>query len=148
LTGLARLFWLRTSPTLPHLLSHPKVAFNAAPSGAGFEFRFVQIPPAAPAEVEIIETDVVIVGSGCGGAVVAKTLSEAGLKVLVVERSYYWPPEYLPMSEAEAPILLFGNGGGHISDDASITVVPGQTWGGGGTINWSASLQPQGYLRR
>lgn len=78
----------------------------------------------------------------------AKTLSESGLKVLVVEKSYYWPPEYLPMSEAEAPLLLFGNGGGHASDDSSITVVPGQTWGGGGTVNWSASLQPQGYVRR
>lgn len=98
--------------------------------------------------MEIIATDVLIVGSGCGGAVVAKTLSEAGLKVLVVEKSYYWPPEYLPMSEYEAPLLLFGNGGSYASDDGSITVVPGSTWGGGGTVNWSASLQPQGFVRR
>lgn len=108
----------------------------------------MQVPPAGPEEVEIIETDVVIVGSGCGGAVVAKTLSEAGLKVLVVEKSYYWPPEYLPMTETEGPLLLFGNGGGHSSDDGSTTIVPGTTWGGGGTVNWSASLQPQGYVRR
>lgn len=27
-------------------------------------------------------------------------------------------------------------------------VIAGQTWGGGGSINWSASLQPQGIVRR
>lgn len=131
------------------MLAYPKIPINAGLAGAGFPFRFVQIPPAATptAEPEVIETDVVIVGSGCGGAVVAKTLAEAGLKVLVVEKGHYWSPEYFPMSDNEAQ-HLYGNGGAMISDDASITVVAGSTWGGGGTINWSASLQPQGIVRR
>lgn len=79
---------------------------------------------------------------------VAKTLAEGGLKVVVVEKQYYWPPEFLPMSETAAGTHLFGNGGGHISEDGSIMVLPGATWGGGGTVNWSASLQPQGGVRR
>ncbi|SMR46624.1 unnamed protein product [Zymoseptoria tritici ST99CH_1E4] len=148
LTSLSRAYWMRTSSTLPRLLAHPNTPIDAALPNAGFEFRFIQIPPSAPEDVEVIETDVVIVGSGCGGAVVAKILAEAGLRVIVVEKSYYWSPEYLPMTEADAPYLLFGNGGGHISNDSTMTVVPGQTWGGGGVVNWSASLQPQGFVRR
>lgn len=147
-TTLVRAVWLRTSPTVGRILGYPwaPVFANAAPAGYGF--RFIQIPPSFTAEPEVIETDVVIVGSGCGGAVVAKTLAESGLKVLVVEKSYYWSPQYLPMSERETGGHLFGNGGVISSDDSSISVVAGSTWGGGGTINWSASLQPQGFVRR
>jgi len=29
-----------------------------------------------------------------------------------------------------------------------VSVVAGQAWGGGGTVNWSASLQTQGYVRK
>lgn len=143
-----RLFWVRTSPTLGPLLSYPKIPVNAVNPGPGFPFRFVQIPPSVALEPEVIETDVVIVGSGCGGAVAAKTLAESGLKVLVVDQSYYWTPDWLPMSDEAAGIHLFGNGGAVMTDDGSTMVVAGSTWGGGGTINWSASLQPQGIVRR
>lgn len=34
------------------------------------------------------------------------------------------------------------------ADDSTTSVVAGQSWGGGGTVNWSASLQTQGYVRK
>jgi choline dehydrogenase-like flavoprotein len=34
------------------------------------------------------------------------------------------------------------------AEDSSTLVLAGQTWGGGGTINWSACLQTQGYVRQ
>jgi hypothetical protein len=142
------MIWLRTSPTLEAVLGYPHAPIYAKAAPAGYRFHFLQIPPAASAEPEVIETDVLIVGSGCGGAVVAKTLAEAGLKVLVVEKQYYWTPEHFPMGEREAFDHLFGNGGVIVTDDASTSVVAGTTWGGGGTVNWSASLQPQGFVRR
>ncbi len=40
-----------------------------------------------------LEADVVIVGSGAGGAVLAKELSEGGKKVIVIEEGGYHPPE-------------------------------------------------------
>lgn len=142
-----KVYWIRTSPTLGRILSFPRTPVHGSP-GPGFPFSFLQIPPHPALEPEIIETDIVIVGSGCGGAVAAKTLAETGLKVIVVDKSYYWPPEHLPMSERDASIHLFANGGALQSDDSGMTVIAGSAWGGGGMINWSASLQTQGYVRR
>lgn len=124
-------FWLRTSPTIGPVLGFPQTPVNAVPPGVGFPFQFVQIPPATTPEPEVIETDIVIVGSGCGGAVVAKTLAEAGLKVIVVDKAYYWAPEYLPMTEGATGAHLYANGGAFISDDSTMSVLAGSTWGGG-----------------
>lgn len=94
-----------------------------------------------------METDIVIVGSGCGGSVCAKNLAEAGHSVLVVEKAYHFPSEHLPMSQADAAVHLYMNGGIVQSDDTSTIVKAGQAFGGGGTINWSASLQTQDFVR-
>jgi choline dehydrogenase-like flavoprotein len=115
-------------------------------AGKGYEYEFIQFPPGD--EPEIFETDVVIVGSGCGGAVSAKNLSAAGHRVLVVEKAYHWTPDHFPMAESDGWNHLFMNGAFICSDDTSLSVVAGQSWGGGGTVNWSASLQTQGYVRR
>lgn len=89
-----------------------------------------------------------IIGSGCGGAVCAKNLAEAGQRVLVVDKAYHFAPEYLPMTEKDGGIHLFQNGGMEASDDNSTIVLAGSAWGGGGTINWSASLQTQDFVRQ
>lgn len=148
LTSLVKVFWLRTSPTLGQILGYPKVPINLNAPGSAFAFEFLQIPPPTTDEPEVLRADVCIVGSGCGGAVAAKTLAEAGLRVILVDKSYYWKPEHLPMSENDAAVHLFANGGAYQADDANIAVINGSSWGGGGTINWSASLQTQGFVRR
>ena len=150
LSSLIKAVWVRTSPTLPQILDFPKPAHSASRTD-GYQFEFIQVAAASEtgaAGLEILKADVVIVGSGCGGAVCAKTLSEAGLRVIVVEKSYYWSMEHLPMSESEGAYHLFENGGVIFTDDGSTAVVAGSTWGGGGTVNWSAALQTQGMVRR
>ncbi|CAD6586944.1 MAG: hypothetical protein ASARMPRED_002881 [Alectoria sarmentosa] len=137
--------WARTSPTVGPILGFPRAPVHGKP-GKGFDYNFLQLPPGVGPE--ILETDVIIVGSGCGGAVCAKNLAEAGHRVMVLEKAYHWGPEYLPMSEKDGPIHLFANGGVDSSDDSSIVVLSGQSWGGGGTINWSASLQTQAFVRK
>lgn len=89
----------------------------------------------------------VIVGSGCGAGVCAKNLAEAGHRVLVVDKSYHFDASSFPMAAGEAFFNLLEGGATTGSDDNSISVVAGSCFGGGGTVNWSASLQPQGFVR-
>lgn len=100
--------WAKSSPNLRQVMGFPQVPIHGEPQ-KGYDFSFIQIPPGT--EGEILETDVVIVGSGCGGAVVAKNLAEAGHRVIVVDKSYHWPTDHLPMTETEGWVQLFHNGG-------------------------------------
>ncbi|PWY89889.1 long-chain fatty alcohol dehydrogenase [Aspergillus heteromorphus CBS 117.55] len=144
LSGLFKRTWVTNSPTLCPVLGFPRVPVHGKPAD-GFKFSFVQLPPAE--ETEIIETDVVIIGSGCGGSVAAKNLAEAGHKVLVVDKSYHYASNQFPMNANEGFINMFEAGGAVSTDDGCMAVLAGSTWGGGGTINWSASLQPQRFVR-
>lgn len=105
---LTKQTWIRTTSTLPRMLGFPRVPVGMVP-GKGFDYEFIQFPPGD--QPEIIETDVVIVGSGCGAGVCAKNLAEAGHRVLVVEKSYHWTPDHFPMEEGIAPHHLFMDGG-------------------------------------
>lgn len=144
LGGLFAATWTRHSPTLGPILGYPRAPLHGKP-GKGFDYSFVQFQPGT--KPEVLETDVVIVGSGCGGGVCAKNLAEAGHRVIVVEKAYHYPTEHLPMTEANAAIHLFMNGGVIQTDEGTMAVIAGQAFGGGGTINWSASLQTQRYVR-
>ncbi|KAH8815658.1 hypothetical protein F5884DRAFT_187284 [Xylogone sp. PMI_703] len=145
LTTIAKNIWLKTSPTFEQASGYARTPKDSKP-GPSFEYEFKQFKAAS--ESAVVETDVVIVGSGCGGAVCAKNLAEAGHRVIVVDKGYYFKTEHLPMEEVAAGINLFDNGGADMAEDGSISVVSGSTWGGGGTINWAASLQTQGFVRK
>ena len=109
LTTLSKQTWLKTTTSLPRLIGFPRVPVGMVP-GQGFDYEFIQFPPGD--KPEIIETDVVIVGSGCGGGVSAKNLAEAGHRVLVVEKAHHWTPDHYPMSEQHGWNNLFMSGGG------------------------------------
>jgi len=109
----------------------------------GPAYSFLQFEPGP--EPEVIETDVVVVGSGCGGGVCAKILAEAGHQVVVVEKGYYFPPSQLPMPAEKGFRHLFERITN--SDDGSVSLLAGSCWGGGGSVNWSVSLETQDYVR-
>lgn len=121
LTMLCMQNWVKSSSTIYQLLNFPRVPLHGKP-GKSFEFEFIQIPPGdAP---EVIETDVIIVGSGCGSCVSAKNIAEAGHRVIVVDKAYHWPAEHLPMSESEGWSHLFMGGGSMFcTQNPSIIVV-------------------------
>lgn len=144
LSGLFAATWTRRSLALGRVIGFPQAPIHGKP-GKSFDFCFLQFSPGNGAVT--VETDVVIVGSGCGGSVCAKNLAEAGHSVIVVEKAYHFPAEHLPMSQADAAIHLYMNGGAIQADDASTVIIAGQAFGGGGTVNWSASLQTQDFVR-
>ncbi|CAI6336556.1 unnamed protein product [Periconia digitata] len=145
LTMLSKQTWIKTTSTLNPVLGVPRVPVGMVP-GKGFDYEFIQFPPGD--KPEVIETDVIVVGSGCGGGVSAKNLAEAGHRVIVTEKAYHWTPDHYPMTERTGWHNLFMEGAFIQSDDSSSTIIAGQAWGGGGTVNWSASLQTQAFVRR
>lgn len=52
-----------------------------------FKYEFIKVAQ----DLQVIETDVLVIGSGAGGGVVAASLSKAGQRVLVVEKGTYKP---------------------------------------------------------
>ncbi|TLS28942.1 hypothetical protein PpBr36_00567 [Pyricularia pennisetigena] len=154
LSMFAQNAWLQASPLFKQASGYLDVPHDWKP-GASFDFEFLQFgrPPnaeddKAPVSPAVIDTDVVIVGSGCGGGVCAKILAEAGRKVVVVDKGYYFTPDQFPMPQEQGSRLLCENGGVVVSADGSTNIAAGSTWGGGGTVNWSVCLQTQGFVRR
>jgi choline dehydrogenase-like flavoprotein len=94
-----------------------------------------------------LEADVVVVGSGAGGGVVAARLASAGLDVLVLEAGPYLPETELPLGEAEAMQRLYLDQGTTATSDLGVTILAGASLGGGTTINWTTSLAPPDWLR-
>jgi hypothetical protein len=145
LSAIMKKSWVLSSGTLNHVLGFPPIPIPLKPTN-GFPYTFLQFP--AGDEPEVVETDVVIIGSGCGGAVAAKNLGEAGLRVIVVEKSYCYSSKSFPMAQNEAYINMFENAGAIMSEDGTVAIMAGSTWGGGGTVNWSACLQTQAHVRK
>ncbi|KAJ3388069.1 hypothetical protein HDU84_000312 [Entophlyctis sp. JEL0112] len=95
-----------------------------------------------------LTADVVVVGSGAGGGVVAAELATAGFKVIVLEKGKYCPPEELTHNELQSLEAFYENQGVFQSDNGSILILAGATFGGGTFVNWSASLRPPMQVRR
>ncbi|KIV82752.1 hypothetical protein PV11_04836 [Exophiala sideris] len=144
-TGLARLSYINNSPAIPRILDFPSIPKHIE-RNEGYNFTFHDFNSASAATT--LTTDVVIIGSGCGAGVTASHLSRAGLKCLILEKSYHFASTHFPMEMGSAAEHLMENGGTVMSDDGSTVVLAGSTFGGGGTVNWSASLQPQYAVRK
>jgi long-chain-alcohol oxidase len=96
---------------------------------------------------DFLTVDVVIVGSGCGGGIMAEQLVNAGHNVLVLEKGgYYQPTEFTKWRECEAMSKLYEKGGLCASDDGSIVILAGSTIGGGSTVNWTASFKTPSHV--
>ena len=82
------------------------------------------------------ECDVVIVGSGAGGAVAAATLAEAGLDVIVLEAGEHHDRDSYPSDPLEAIASLYRDGGLTIAEGRPPIPVPvARTVGGTTVIN-------------
>lgn len=143
-TVIARHIYVRTSSLLSNISGFPSVPREWSP-GRTYPFEFMQFRGSeSPIQ---LNTDVIVVGSGCGAGVVARSIANAGHKVIVVDKGFHFPASSMPLNQQEAFFHLFEQGGLIASEDGSTTVMAGSCFGGGGTVNWSASLQTQSMVR-
>lgn len=89
-----------------------------------------------------LDCDVVVVGSGAGGAVVAAELAEAGLSVVVVEEGGYFPTESFTSSTAEMLIRLYRECGVTTTVGRSpVAYAEGRCVGGSTTVNGAMAFR-------
>lgn len=86
-----------------------------------------------------VECDVCVVGSGTGGATAAAVLAEAGLDVLVLEAGGDGRYRH---EETDALWAHYVEAAGAATEDQSIDLLLGATFGGGATVNWTTCLRP------
>ncbi|HSA55585.1 MAG TPA: GMC family oxidoreductase [Gemmatimonadaceae bacterium] len=88
-----------------------------------------------------LTTEVVVVGSGAGGAVAAARLAEAGHEVVILEEGeYLHAPDFTEDEGALMP-RLFADQALRATVDGSILLLQGGAVGGGSTVNWMLMLR-------
>lgn len=91
---------------------------------------------------QMLEADVLIVGTGAGGGVAAEILSQAGLKVVMLEEGgLNFASRDFKLKEADAYPQLYQESAGRQTKDKAITILQGRTVGGSTTVNWTSSFR-------
>ena len=94
-----------------------------------------------------LDCDVVVVGSGAGGGVVAAELTAAGKDVIVVEKGGYRNEADFTHLEGEALETMYDAGGLLATSDLGLVVLQGSTLGGGTVINYTTSFHTPDSVR-
>lgn len=88
-----------------------------------------------------LEADVVIVGTGAGGATAAEVLAQQGLRVVMLEEGALRTSSDFHMLEREAYPQMYQDSAGRRTKDGGITILQGRTVGGSTTVNWTSSFR-------
>jgi choline dehydrogenase-like flavoprotein len=105
------------------------------------------IRPLAVEDGATLGCDVVIVGSGVGGGIVADELTAAGYDVIVLEKGGYYNESDFNQREFEALQKLCLDGGLSASRDQGVVILAGSCLGGGTVINYTTSLRTPDPVR-
>jgi choline dehydrogenase-like flavoprotein len=99
-----------------------------------------RLAPLRPEGDEELACDVVVVGSGAGGGVVAAGLARAGLDVVVLEKGGYRAERDFTHQEGDAYRDLYLYATTLTTDDLGCRILAGSTLGGGTVVNYSTSF--------
>lgn len=106
------------------------------------------IPVTRPQDATLeLTADVVVIGSGSGGGVVAGHLARQGKDVVVLEAGGYYNEADFNQLELWAYENLYRAGGIAATADGSVALMTGSNLGGGSTINWTNCLRPYQWVR-
>ncbi len=100
--------------------------------------------PITPLEIvqdSVLEADVVVIGSGAGGGVIAGELARSGKSVIVLEKGGYNHEGNFTLRESQAMSELFLKRGALSTKDLGLIMMAGSTLGGGTVVNWMTSFR-------
>ncbi|HEY0560665.1 MAG TPA: GMC family oxidoreductase [Frankiaceae bacterium] len=106
-----------------------------------------ELPVTTPAAGEVLQADVVIVGSGAGGGTIAGVLAAAGRSVIVVEAAAASRASDHVGLEADGNARMLYRGGLTGTVDGNMSMLAGSTLGGGTAVNWSNCVLPAQHVR-
>lgn len=99
-----------------------------------------------PAGTASLDADVVVIGSGAGGSIVAARAAQAGLSVLVIEAAQYRnEADFRQIDSLGAAMFL--RGGSMWSTSGQMGLLAGATLGGGTVINSMVCLRTPQHIR-
>ena len=121
------------------------VAFGYRPDDPAVPTELAAVRRFAPPQPDAdgwstLDADVVVVGSGAGGGVIAADLSAAGRSVVVLEAGPFVDESTMPRREVDAFAQLYLDRGLLSTWDGSITLLAGAAVGGGTLVNWMTSI--------
>lgn len=85
--------------------------------------------------------DVIVVGSGSGGAMAAKALADRGHSVYLIEEGPLKLTKDFKMKESEAYPQLYQESASRLTKDKGVKILQGRNVGGGTTVNWTTSFR-------
>ena len=93
-----------------------------------------------------LKADVVVVGSGAGGAVAAYELAKAGRSVIVLEAGPYVPSSQFTEDFAQAMDHLYQDKGAQANADGDLLVLQGRCVGGSTVVNGCVAFRTPDYI--
>ena len=94
-----------------------------------------------------LDCDVVVIGSGAGGGVVAGELAALGKDVIVLEKGGYVAEPDFTHLEGDALQRLYDAGGLRTTDDLGVVILQGSCLGGGTVINYTTGFRTPDGVR-
>ncbi len=104
------------------------------------ETTFTPLPTLPVGRDTSLDCDVVVVGSGAGGGVVAGLLAEAGRSVVVLEKGENPSAEKFTQVEGDMLNTFYLDAGLMMTQSGSLPILAGSALGGGTVINYTTSF--------
>mgnify|MGYP006385310355 CR=1 FL=1 len=93
-----------------------------------------------------LEADVVVIGSGAGGAVAAYELAKAGKSVIVLEAGPYVPSSEFTEDFSQAIVQLYEDKGTQTNADGDLMVLQGRCVCGSTVVNGCVAFRSPDYI--